>query len=240
MRAMSIYARSAAFYDALQRSSGRDYAREAQRVHEIITAYRRCTGNALLDVGCGTGRHLDHLRAWYACEGLDVDRAMLGIAQSRLPDVKLHAQDMLGFNLDRRFDAIVCLGATIGHAPSVRLLEQTIETFARHLNAGGVLVVEPWLQPTQWREGELDATFADEPTLKVARMSVHRRDGNASILNYTYMVAASDGVRTFSEPQRLMLFTDEEYRRALTRARLRAEHVPGWSAEHGLYVGIRA
>ncbi len=237
---MSIYARSAAFYDALQRSAGRDYAAEAALAHESIVARTRSGGNALLDVGCGTGRHLDYLREWYACEGLDVDRAMLGIAQARLRDVPLHAQDMIGFNLGRRFDAIVCLGGTIGYAPNVRLLEQTMETFARHLHPGGVLVLEPWLQPSQWREGEIDATFADEPELKVARMSVHRRDGNVSILNYNYMVAAADGVRTFSEPHRLVLFTDEEYRRALTRARFAADFVTADDAGHGRYVGIRA
>ncbi|MDE2483124.1 MAG: methyltransferase domain-containing protein [bacterium] len=240
MRAMSIYARSALFYDALQRATGRDYGAEADRVHALVASHARSDASSLLDVGCGTGGHLAHLRDRYAVEGLDVDRAMLAIAQPRLPGVPLHAQDMIGFNLDRRFDVIVCLGGTIGYAPNTRLLEQTFETFARHLQPGGVLVVEPWLAPAQWHEGELDATFADEPALKVARMSVHRRDGNVSILNYSYMVAASDGVRTFNEPHRLVLYSDEEYRRAFTRARFHTEHVAEWPGRDGLYIGIRA
>jgi SAM-dependent methyltransferase len=236
---MSVYARSAAYYDALHRSHEKDYAVEASRIHDLIEARKRSAGNRLLDVGCGTGRHIEYLRGWYACEGLDVDRAMLAIAHDRLPGVPLHAQDMIGFNLDGRFDAIVCLFGAIGYVPNVRLLDQTIETFVRHLHPGGVALVEPWIRPEQWREGELNARFADEPDLKVARMSVSRRDGNVSILNFHFTVAARDGVRTFTETHRLMLFTDAEYRHALEHAGLRTEYDPAGLTGRGLYIGTR-
>jgi SAM-dependent methyltransferase len=236
---MSVYVRSAAYYDALHRAQGKDYAIESNRVHQLIQAYKGSAGNRLLDVGCGTGRHMEYLRAWYACEGLDVDRAMLAIAHDRLPEIPLHVQDMIGFNLDGRFDAIVCLFGGIGYVPTVRLLGQTIETFVRHLRPGGVVVIEPWLRPEQWREGTIDAQFADEPNLKVARMSVSRRDGNVSILNFHFMVAASDGVRTFTETHRLVLFTDAEYRHALERAGLRVDYDPVGLTGRGLYTGTR-
>lgn len=236
---MSIYARSAAYYDALLRAQGKDYAAESQRVREVIEAHKRSDGSALLDVGCGTGMHLSYLREWYACEGLDVDRAMLAVAGERLPGVPLHCQDMIGFNLTTRFDAIVCLFSSIGYVPNVRLLEQTLETFARHLKPGGVTIVEPWVRPEQWQDGFIDAKFADEPGLKVARMSVNRRDGNVSIVNFNYMVAASDGVRTFAEPHRLVLFTEDEYRKAFERARFDLVHDPAGLTGRGLFVGTR-
>lgn len=236
---MSIYARSAAYYDAIQTAQGKDYAREAAAIHDEIERRKRSDGNALLDIGCGTGRHMEALQQWYDCEGLDVDRAMLGIAQRRLPQVPMHCQDMIGFNLDRRFDAIVSLFGAIGYVPNVRLLEQTLETFYRHLKPGGVAIVEPWLRPENWKDGFVDASFADEPDLKVARMSVSRRDGNASILNFSFMVAGRDGVRTFNEPHRLMLFTDEEYRRAFARARFAVDYVEGGPSGRGLFIGTR-
>ena len=236
---MSIYARSAAYYDALLRAEGKDYAAESQRVRESIQAHKRSDGDALLDVGCGTGSHLSYLREWYACEGLDVDRAMLSVAAERLPGIPLHCQDMIGFNLGARFDAIVCLFSAIGYVPNLRLLEQTFETFAKHLKPGGVALIEPWLRPEQWVDGRIDAKFADEPEVKVARMSVNRRDGNVSIVNFNYMVAAADGVRTFAEPHRLVLFTDEEYHRSLERAKFDVDFDPVGLTGRGLYVGTR-
>ena len=236
---MSIYARSAAYYDAIQTARGKDYAREANVIHDIVETHKQSDGRHLLDVGCGTARHIEQLQQWYECEGLDVDRAMLAIAQARVPKANFHCQDMIGFNLDRRFDAIISLFGAIGYVPNVRLLEQTIETLYRHLKPGGVAIVEPWLRPNDWKDGLVDARFADEPDLKVARMSVSRRDGNASILHYNYMVAARDGVRTFNEPHRLMLFTDEEYRNAFAKARFRLEYDVHGLNGRGLYIGTR-
>ena len=237
---MSIYARSAAYYDALLRAQGKNYAEEATRVHDIIQSKKTSDGNALLDVGCGTGRHMEYLRQWYAIEGLDVDRAMLAIAQQRLGEIPLHLQDMIGFNLSTKFDALMCLFGGIGYVPNVRLLDQTLETFARHLKPGGVAIIEPWIRPEQWQDGHIDAKFADEPDLKVARMSVSRTDGNVSILNFNFMVAARDGVRNFAEPHRLMLFTNDEYRNAFERTKkFDLSYDPEGLTGRGLFIGVR-
>ncbi len=109
-------------------------------------------------------------------------------------------------------------------------------TFARHLRPGGVLIVEPWYSPDQWKDGNLAALFVDEPDLKVARMNVSRRDANVSIINFHYMVGSSDGIRTFTEPHRLTLFTHDEYRQALTRARFTVEHDEQGLMQRGLYI----
>jgi SAM-dependent methyltransferase len=99
------------FYDAIY--SHKDYAAEAARVHELIR--HRCPGaRTLLDVACGTGRHLEQLRAWYHVEGLDLDTRLLAAAQARLPAVLLHEADMRDFALGCRFDAITCLFSAIG------------------------------------------------------------------------------------------------------------------------------
>lgn len=232
-----MFTQSAKYYDALYRSLGKDYAKESAQLREIVEQRCRSGGNALLDVGCGTGKHIEILREYFACEGLDIERTMLDIARDRNPRMPFHLGDMMGFNLGKRFDAIVCVFGAIGSLPNVGRLDQTLATFARHLKPGGVIVVEPWLRPGDWIDGSVHALYVDEPELKVARMSVSRRDANVSILNYHYMVASRDGIRTFTEPHRLTLFTDEEYLNAFRKARLFVEYEEPGLNGRGLYVG---
>jgi SAM-dependent methyltransferase len=144
---------------------------------------------------------------------------------------------MIGFNLGKKFDAVICLFSAIAYAPNVQRLDQTLQTFGRHLKPGGVVIVEPWFEPEQWIDGHVQALFVDEPDLKVARMSVSRRDANVSILNFHYMVASRDGIRTFTEPHRLTLFTPDEYANAFRKSGLYVEHQDGGFAGRGLYVG---
>lgn len=234
-----MYTQSAKYYDALYRALGKDYKAEAERLAQIVSERCRSGGNALLDVGCGTGRHIEELRSRFECEGLDVERTMLDIARTRNPGVTFHLGDMIGFNLGKRFDVITCLFGSIGYAPNVQRLDQTLHTCSRHLKPGGVIILEPWVRPEDWKEGQVGALFVDEPELKVARMSVARRDANISILNFHYMVASRDGIRTFTEPHRLTLFTDEEYREAIRRAGLFLDYDEnGLTPGRGLYVGF--
>jgi SAM-dependent methyltransferase len=232
-----MFTQSAKYYDALYGALNKDYRREAVRVEEIVAERCRSGGKDLLDIACGTGKHIEMFRERFACEGLDVDRTMLEIARARNPGVTFHLADMIGYNLGRRFDAIVCLFSSIGYVPNVQRLDQTLATAARHLKPGGVIIVEPWLKPEDAQDGSLNALYVDEPDLKVARMTVSRLDGNVSILNFHYMVASRDGIRTFTEPHRLTLFTDEEYRAAFTKARLFVDSDDYGLCGRGLYVG---
>src|ERR687895_895894 len=115
-----MYTRSAELYDAIY--SDKDYAGEARQLHDVIQHLGRSGGRALLDVACGTGVHLSHLRAWYDVEGVELNQAMLAIARRRLPGVSLHQGDMAEFRLPRRFDAITCLFSAIGYVRTVERL----------------------------------------------------------------------------------------------------------------------
>jgi SAM-dependent methyltransferase len=234
-----MYTQSARYYDALYRALGKDYATDVARVEEIAQERCRSGGNDLLDAACGTGRHIELFRRTFNCYGLDVSKAMLDIARERNPEVPFQEGDIIGFNLGKRFDVITCLFGSIGYVPNVMRLEQAIRTFTRHLKPGGVIIVEPWILPEHWRDGEISALFVDEPEVKVARMNVSRRDGNVSILNFHFMVASRDGVRTFTEPHRLTLFTAREYEAAFERAGLFMDYQPeGLTRGRGLYVGF--
>lgn len=71
-------------------------------------------GSAVLDVGCGTGRHAVELaRRGFAVTGLDVSPGMLAQARARADAADVEVEwvyaDATAFDLGRRFDAAVCL-----------------------------------------------------------------------------------------------------------------------------------
>lgn len=232
-----MFRRSARLYDAVY-TTMKDYGAEAKRVHELVQA-RRPGARTLLDVGCGTGAHLEHLARHYEVEGLDLDPEMLAVARERLPGVPLHQADMAAFELGRTFDAVVCLFSSIAYVRTVDRLERAVASMAGHLEPGGVLVLEPWVRPEQWDPARLHAVFVDEPDLKIARMSVPPPLAREQTLEFHYLVATRSGVEHFTERHDIGMFTHEEYAAAVGAADLRVESETEGLMGRGLYVGVR-
>jgi SAM-dependent methyltransferase len=233
-----VHDESAALYDALY--GFKDYHAEAERVHAIVQTRKQTAGDALLDVACGSGSHLVHLRRWYAADGLDISPEMLAVARRRCPGVRFHRGDMTDFDLGTRFDAVVCLFGSIGYARTPEGLVSALRAMARHLLPGGVLLLEPWLGPDQYAPRGVHASFVDQPDLKVARMNANKIEGRVSILEFHYLVGTPAGVRGFVERHELGLFTHGEYLAGLRDAGLDVAYDPEGLIGRGLYVARRA
>ena len=227
-----MYERSAHVYDEIY--GAKDYVGEAARLRELIQA-RKPGALTLLDVACGTGRHLEHLRAWFEVEGLDREPTLLAIARERLPDVPLHEGDMRDFNLGKRFDAVTCLFSAIGHVASTDELHAAVQSMANHLAKGGVLVIEPWITPDKW----IDRFASADAHGRVARASRSWRDDRTTHLEFHYAVASPDGFECWTDRLESTLFTDEEYAKAFRAPGLTVEHDPEGLIGRGLYLGVR-
>src|SRR5208337_3581881 len=94
---LGLFEKSAGYYDAIYDAVGKDYGREAKRLRELIRKHQKSTGKTLLDVACGTGRHISFLKQSFEVEGLDLDRKLLAIARRRNPDITFHYGNMLNF-----------------------------------------------------------------------------------------------------------------------------------------------
>jgi SAM-dependent methyltransferase len=230
---MNPYARSAGVYDALNQS--KDYRRAAGKLCRVLG---RLAPDAqhLLDVACGTGRHLELLREQFDVEGMDVSAQMLAIARRRCPGVRLHQCSLVDFELRRRFDVVTCLFGSIGYSKTPAGLRRAVRCMTRHLRPGGVLVIEPWVSPHRFVPGRVVFDRVDDSALKVARMYVTKREGNVSVFDSHYIVATATGVEHFTECQKLGLFTDDEYRRAFEAAGLRVVATTPDLFGYGLYV----
>ncbi len=148
----SVFRQSARVYDAL--CSHKNYGEASATLCEIVD--RLAPGaSALLDVGCGTGRHLSHLRERFSVEGVDVSPEMLEIAEARCPGVPLHEGSLAEFSLGRRFDVVTCLFGSIAYAADEASLRRAVHRMVDHLQAGGLLIVEPWVMPDRFISGRL-------------------------------------------------------------------------------------
>lgn len=137
-----VFRKSQRFYDAIY--AWKDYRAEVERLDTAIRA-RHPEARTLLDVACGTGKHLELLRDRYRVEGADLDPEMLEIARGRLgPGVPLHLSDMVDFDLGQRFDVVTCLFSSVAYARTPHRLGAAVEAMARHLATGGLLVIEPF------------------------------------------------------------------------------------------------
>jgi len=225
-----MFINSATLYDIIY--GYKDYATEAAKVHDLLATRLRSGGRALLDVGCGTGTHAQHLRAHYApLTLLDLDAGLLAIAHTRLPDVTTVQADMATFALDQSFDAVVCLFSAIGYVASVERLNATLQRFAHHLAPVGVVLVEAWFYPEQFDTHGVYTRTINLPELKITRMNANRVEGRLSFLDFHYLVGTLDGVN---------YFTHDEYLADFAQAKLAVEYDSKGLDGRGLYIGTKA
>ncbi|RQX29690.1 methyltransferase type 11 [Micromonospora chalcea] len=152
------------------RHRGRDHIAEAATLARTVRR-RNPAAASLLDVACGTGLHLEHLRTHFApVTGVDLSAEMLARAGARVPDVALHEGDMRDLDLADTFDVVVCLFA-VPHLRGAAELDRTVARLAAHLTPGGVLAVEPWYTPETFVPGYVARDMVQEQDRVVVRLS---------------------------------------------------------------------
>jgi SAM-dependent methyltransferase len=232
-----MYAETAAYYDRLY--DFKDYEQESQQVIDLVEQYLRSGGNRLLDVACGTGRHLEYLGRCFDVEGLDLSPELLEIARQRNPGVPFHQADMVDFDLGCAFDIITCLFSSIGYVKTLEALDRALSCMARHLLPGGLLVVEPWFTPEVWQPHTVHALYIDEPELKIARVNTSFVQGRLSYFDLHHLIGTPAGTEHLVEHHELGLFETDEMHDALARAGLRVTYDDQGLTGRGLFLGLQ-
>lgn len=231
----TMFTSSIEHYDRIY--SWKDYRQETERLLAAIEAHGGKTGGRLLDVACGTGKHLEHLRGKFHVEGLDLAEEFLEIARRRCPGVPFHVGDMTRFDLGRTFDVVTCLFSSIGYAKDLRAMRAAVHAMAKHVAPGGLLVVEPWFPPDKLRPNVPHMNVVDLPDLKICRMNTTIVEDRIAILEMHHLVGTPKGTEHFVERHELFCATVEEVQRAFTDAGLKAFHEPDGMTGRGLHVG---
>lgn len=217
----------------------KDYEQESKLIHDWIQQ-RFPGGKSILDVGCGTGTHDKFLCQHYHVDGLDIDADFLQAAREKNPDGTYFQGDMMNFAIYKTYDVVVCLFSAIGYIRNMSKVIATLECFKRHLNPGGIILVEPWLTPQDWQDARVDMFTYQDDDVKICRMNNSSRNGNLSILHFHYLVGSSkkEGVEHFEEIHKLLLLSVDEMKSAFESAGLQVELVrpEEYSTGRGLYI----
>ncbi len=229
-----MFEETARYYDRIY--AFKDYAAEVRTLIGFVEGELGEARGRLLDVACGTGKHLELLRESFEVEGLDLSPELLDVARERLPDVRFHCADMRDFRVPARFDVITCLFSAIGYMTALDDVACAIRTMADHLVPGGLLIVEPWFTPDQWMPNTAHAMFIDEPELKIARVNTSFVDGRVSIFDLHHLIGTPEGTTHVVEHHELGLYTVDEMIAAFELANLSVRYDEEGITGRGLYL----
>src|SRR5207253_9349286 len=98
---------------------------------------------------------------------------------------------------------------------------RAVAGMSRHVDRGGVLIVEPWFTPDNWQAGRPFIHTGEIGAALVCRMSVSAREANRSILNFQYLRSTLDGIEHYSERLELGLFARDEMTHAFEAAAMK-------------------
>ncbi len=230
-----MFSESANYYDALY--SFKDYVQEAAQIEALIQ-FHNPKAKTILDIACGTAEHMRFLPSKYDLEGLDLDPKMLAVAKTKFPNKTFHLGDMSSFDLAKKFDVVLCLFSSIGYLLTTEKLILSIQCFAKHLNPGGIVIVEPWFSKEEWKPNKPHMLTYESDDLKICRMTYTTTEGNISVLDFQYLIAEKDmGIRHATEIHRLAMFEEHEFRSAFEAAKLEVLFDPKGLTNRGLYLG---
>jgi SAM-dependent methyltransferase len=235
-----MYKELAKYYDLIY--SWKDYKGEVNRIEELIKKYKISDGNKLLDVGCGTGKHIEYFKNKFSCTGTDINAEMLEVAEENISNVIFKRADMITLKLKDKFDIIVCLFSSIGYVKTYSNLKKTIMNFADHLEKGGLTIIEPWFTKSAYMVGLPGMTTYDGEDIKIARLNTTKLEGELSVMDMHYLVVEKDrDVKYFVDHHELGLFEIDKFLELMEKVGLKAEFLQdGLMKDRGLYIGIKS
>ena len=215
-----FYHRFAWAYDLLVDDPAAPWVRAVEALSGGVRA-------VVLDAGCGTGQHAVALAArGHAVTGVDASEDLLQVARARArranTPLRFERADLRTLDLGSVFDVVACRGV-LDEVLEDRDRDAVLEAFARHLKAGGALVLDV-------RDREATALrYADHPGERRSvavdggelvftwRGRFDRRTGQL-LVDETHRLRTGDGEEVARHTFVMRCWTPDELRRRLSSA----------------------
>ena len=227
------------YYDDLY-VKDEEYAPEAAKVKELLSAHGIAPQSDLLILACGTGGHIPYFTDEYKVSGLDLSEDMLAVAKKKFPNLTFHRGNLIDFDVKANFDAMICLYGSIGFVKTVANLRAAMRRIAAQLRPNGVALITPWSTREDFREC-LVVDAVDEPDLKISRMEqVRLKEPGIVEVTFHHLIGQGTDVTYHQQAVEIGLFSRQDYLSALTDAGLTlVEEYAGSDVRGGAYLGKR-
>jgi SAM-dependent methyltransferase len=201
----------------------RDAGEAARFVDALIARLAPRRGAAVLDLGCGAGRHARRLAGrGLDVTGLDLSAASIRMAQAHAhPHLRFARHDMrVPFGVER-FDCVLNLFTSFGYFAHAEEHLAVVRNVSASLKAGGVFV----LDYLNVRRAEAQLTPHETIDRDGARYSISRRADAAHL--FKLITVERDGASPLHYEERVAKFSPEDFRLMLALYGLTVDTVYG-------------
>jgi len=212
---MKLYSELSEYYFSIESNH-----REIQNDISLIRSYLNGLDQpSILDLGCGTGEHLNALKKFgVKGVGIDISPEMLDVAKKRYPTgVEFINKSFSTFDYYNEFDAILCLFGSMVYLLNDKDVDNFFWNTWRALKPGGIGIFELWHSTPVKKIKSRPLTHISRT--KYEDIIIERERGFNIIeeskrtivkVEYIYKVLSSNSSETYNDSHIMRAFTLDE------------------------------
>ncbi len=220
----------AKYYDLF--NQGKDYSKEVEFLEHEFKKFGDNSNKikTILDLGCGTGLHTQELiKRKYEVTGLDLSKEMIDIASKRNPSSKFVVGNMDNFELNLKFDALICMFSALDYLTDNKQLEGFFRSCRNHLKENSLLILDVWNGLGVMRElPSSREKIVEREGLKIIRKSFPDLDSKNHINNVRFNVKVlkeNKLIADYNEDHKVRFFFPLELKKYLEDEELELLHL---------------
>jgi len=221
-----LYKELAKYYDLIYRN--KDYTLETEYLHKF---FKRYNVRKILDAACGTGNHDIYLVGRYNVTGIDLSKELLKIARKKVKGATYYQMNMKNFNLNKKFDAVICMFSAIAYNTNMKELIKTLKNFYNHLNDRGILIFDIHFNRESFKDGYRSVDGFDIKNVTLARFGLSKKIDRRCRVSFSYLLRENSKFKYLKDSHILGMFSVKEYSKALKKAGFRATVYNGFTMQ---------
>ena len=207
---MENFEKYAEFYDLFYQN--KNYEKEVEVLRSLMTKLNIDEFSDILEIGCGTGKHLGYLTNSYPkCFGVEPSKFMISQA---LPDIskRIYNQSAETLNLGKKFDFIYMLFHVFSYVKNIDLF---FNNLSEHTKQDAIICMDFWqVTGVYFQKPEVRSQWIEVGNTKIQRIATPLISQDGSFVDITYDIYIHDLgnnlINYFNEKHRMFVRSSQE------------------------------